>query len=177
MIDIGKAVIAAVLCRFETNETLFSYKDNWLRYIYNNLNTTFDDFGENKLSVVTFNYDRTVEHFLFQSLLYTYNKRTAACTEAMRQIPIIHLHGRLGNLAWQGPAARSYGQPLDAEGFRACKEGIKIIHEDITDGRDKDFLLAKNLMQSGKGIVFMGFGYYRINMDRLGIVDFTIRHI
>lgn len=59
---IGKAATAAVLVEYENPWRLFQYDDqNWLRYLYNNLNTSFDDFGSNKLSIVTFNYDRVVE--------------------------------------------------------------------------------------------------------------------
>jgi hypothetical protein len=33
--------------------------------MYDKMNTSFGEFGTNTLSITTFNYDRSVEHFLF----------------------------------------------------------------------------------------------------------------
>src|SRR5438094_371000 len=72
--QIGKAATAAVLIPYENESVLFRYDEGWLRYLYNHLNTSFEDFGENQLSIITFNYDRTVEHFLFTALKNIYRK-------------------------------------------------------------------------------------------------------
>ncbi len=85
------------------------------------------------------------------------------------KIPIIHLHGRLGFLAWQGKPARPYFHKFDKTDLQAAVEGIKIIHEDITDGRDKDFSTAKALMAEAEQVLFMGFGFNQTNIERLGI--------
>ena len=101
LIEIGKAVIACLLINKENVERLFRFDGrHWLRYLYNNLNATFEEFGGNKLSIVTFNYDRAVEHFLFTSLKNSYNKSDEECAKALSAIPIIHLHGSLGLLPW-----------------------------------------------------------------------------
>jgi hypothetical protein len=172
LIEIGKAVTAVVLIGYEDPDKLFRFEPpNWLRYIYNNLNTSFEDFGRNTLSFVTFNYDRTVEHFFFESLKRTYHKTDEECKSVLSQIPIIHLHGRLGFLPWQRPNGRPYSTLHDLDGIRASIDEIKIIHEDISDGRDKDFESAKQLMQNAYRILFLGFGYNRTNIERLGIAD------
>jgi hypothetical protein len=73
-IGIGKAASAQALVKFENNR-LFKYDDNWFRYLYNvHLATSFDKFSGNQLCVIPFNYDRTVEHFLFSSLKNGYGK-------------------------------------------------------------------------------------------------------
>ena len=102
-LSIGKAATACVLTRYENPSRLFRYDGhNWLRYLYNNLNTSFEEFGSNKLAIVTFNYDRVVEYFLFTSLKNTYGKSDEECRAALEKIPIIHLHGQLGGLPWAG---------------------------------------------------------------------------
>jgi hypothetical protein len=57
------------------------------------------------------------------------------------------------------------------ESLRIAAENIKIIHEDITDGRDKDFLLAKQLLAEADQIILLGFGYNSTNVGRLGIAN------
>jgi hypothetical protein len=166
--QIGKAAMAAILIPYEHEWHLFRYDQGWLRYLFNNLNTSFEDFGKNELSIITFNYDRTVEHFIFTALKNTYNKTDDEVRAVVEQIPIIHLHGRLGFLPWQGGRSRAYGVEVDKHALDVSIENIKIIHEDIK-GRDDDFTMAKALLDAADQILFMGFGYNKTNMDRLEI--------
>jgi hypothetical protein len=51
------------------------------------------------------------------------------------RIPIIHLHGQLGQLPWQGDKGRPFYHGIEAtDDLLPAIQGIKIIHEDITDG-------------------------------------------
>jgi hypothetical protein len=49
-----------------------------------------------------------------------------------------------------------------------ARQHIKIIHEN-TDGRDEDFKRANTLLNNAEQIVFLGFGYNPINLERLQI--------
>jgi hypothetical protein len=171
--EIGKAAIAAVLIPYESKAKLFAYEaDNWLRYVFNNLGSSFDDFRMGAISFVTFNYDRTVEHFLFSSLQNAFNKTDDECSALLSEaLPVVHLHGQLGSLPWQVKDGRGFAPHLDPATLRKGREGIKIIHEDIRDGRDKEFLRAKKLISGAQTILFMGFGYNKMNVERLGIRD------
>jgi hypothetical protein len=86
-------------------------------------------------------------------------------------IPIIHLHGSLGPLPWQHRHGRDYDVEIDTRLLKVATDSLKIIHEDITDGRDADFRRAKELLSQAEQIRFMGFGYNRINMERLGLAN------
>jgi hypothetical protein len=163
---VGKALIVASLIRFEVPDVIMKYdQQNWLRYIFNQLNTGFDEFSENEIAFVTFNYDRTVEWFIATSLANSFSKTIEECKPVLEAIPIIHLHGRLGYLPWEGKDGRAYNAVVDENSIR------KIIHEDINDGRDADFAKAKTLLKDAEKIYFMGFGFNKINVDRLGIAD------
>lgn len=170
LMPIGKAAIAAVMIAFQHGWHLLRYTPvSWLRYIYNNLNTSFDQFANNRISFITFNYDRTVEHFLFTVLRNTYNKTDEECCKILSQISIIHLHGSLGPLPWQDPSGVPYEATHSRQSMEAAVRCLKIIHEDIRDGRDADFQLAKRLMDQAERILFLGFGYYTTNMERLDL--------
>jgi hypothetical protein len=103
--QLGKAVIAATLIPHET-DAIFGYAaDNWLRYTYEKLDTGFeefgDNFGDNKVSFITFNYDRVIEWFFVTALSNSYHRSKRDCAAVLKSIPIIHLHGRLGYLPWE----------------------------------------------------------------------------
>jgi hypothetical protein len=171
--DIGIAAIAQALIRYENEGELFGFDEsNWLREMIIRLNTAFDDFGKNRLSFVTFNYDRTVEHFLFSSLKHGYGKTDEECAAVLDNIPVIHLHGRLGYLPWQSRSeSRAFHTDIDQQGLKAAIDNIKIIHEPITDGRDVDFKSAKAKLAEAEQVVVMGFGYNATNVERLGLAD------
>jgi hypothetical protein len=171
LIPIGKLATAHMLISRESAAKLFKYGDSWLRELYNRMNSTFDTFAKNKISFVTFNYDRCVEHFLFSALSNTYNRPTAEVKEVLESMPVVHLHGRLGALPWQDGPSRPFEIPISEDGLRIAADNIKIIHEDIKDGRDKDFARAQRLLMEADQILLMGFGYNSTNVERLGIRD------
>lgn len=176
-LKIGKAAIAISLIPYERTDHIFTFSpDNWLRYVFNQMSTSFDEFGKNPLSIVTFNYDRVVEHFLFTALKHSYGKSDKECIEVLNQIPIVHLHGRLGCLPWQGVGGRAFSHEADQQSLRVSIDNLKIIHEDITDGRDEDFTTAKRLLAQAQQIFFLGFGFNRTNVERLDIGKIDAGH-
>lgn len=100
--DIGKAVIAQFLIPWEREENLFRHDNkNWLRQLYGTMHSKPEDFGKNAVSFITFNYDRTVEHFFITSLMNSHALSETDAAVILQRIPIVHLHGRLGYLPWQ----------------------------------------------------------------------------
>jgi hypothetical protein len=101
--DIGKACIAFELLSRENLEIMWSSNRNWMKYLYQRMVTpTLEEFSQNEVGFITYNYDRTLEQFLHTSLMNTYDKDEASCAAILNGLPIIHLHGRLGYLPWQG---------------------------------------------------------------------------
>lgn len=166
-IPIGKAAIAATLIGFENENELFQRDGkSWYEYLFNQLNTTFDDFGKNKLSILTFNYDRSLEHFLLSSLKHTYDKSDGECAKKLREIPIVHLHGLIGNLSGFGGLFRNYDTEINPTTLRIAADGIKIVHEGIEN--DPQFEYAQRILSESQRICFLGFGFHPLNVKRLG---------
>jgi hypothetical protein len=171
LMEIGKLATAHRLISCENTKRLFTFDESWLRELYNRLNSTFDTFEKNRISFVTFNYDRSVEHFLFTALSNTYGRSIGEVKAVLDKIPIVHLHGRLGALPWQDGPSRPYEPSFNQKTLQIAADSIKIIHEDISDGRDKDFAKAKDLLMIADQVILMGFGYNAMNVERLGISD------
>jgi hypothetical protein len=170
LLDVGKAAIAFMLIQAEKEESLFTAEDyeNWYMYLYNNLNTTLADFEKNRLSILTYNYDRSLEHFLLTAIENSYgiSRRDAARTLAF--IPIVHLHGQLGALPEfeaSGSEYRPYVPTISLQALRVAAQGIRIIHEGI-DG-EPQFQKAHQLLHEAERVCFLGFGYDEINISRI----------
>lgn len=169
---IGKAAMADVLIRCETERRLWEdpkedpEEGNWYGHLFNLMTGNFEDFGENKLTVITYNYDRSLEHFLFVSLSKSYRKKDDQVAAQMAQVPIMHVHGILGALPWQeGRVKRAYGPDASPEEKMESAKMIRIVHEEADEKHA--FADAWKALQDAQRIYFLGFGYNEANLQRL----------
>ncbi|MCG2659562.1 MAG: hypothetical protein L6437_04880 [Kiritimatiellae bacterium] len=166
-IPIGKAAIASVLIPLENKAGLFRTGNGWYRYLFNQMNTEFEEFAQNKLSVITYNYDRSFEFYLLTAMKNSYSKSFEECIKQLNKIPLIHLHGSLGNLVGMGSDQLDYGSKLRPDALAVAGRNIRVIHENLDN--EPQFLEANKLICDAEIICFLGFGYDQINLDRLDI--------
>lgn len=165
-LKVGKAAIACALIPMESEQSFFSdNRWNWYEYFFNRLNARFEEFDKNSVSVLTFNYDRSLEHYLFIALKNAYGKTEAECAAKLHSVPIVHLYGHLGELPYLAAGGLEYGAIVNPENLMRCLEGIQIIHEDI--GSSRQFQRAHDLLRLAERICFLGFGYDSTNLERL----------
>jgi hypothetical protein len=180
---VGKVAIALSLLSKENPDVLldFDIRDKGIyHFLFNSLTTSWEEFKQNKFTIVTFNYDRSLEHFLFSALKHSYNKSDLDVAEAIQRIPIIHVHGSLGPLPWQASDGIDY-YPLFSRGDGPYEFGkrIKVASENIVivseaQPQSKEFDFAHKQIKEAERIYFLGFGYYRTNLERLGLKDLEI---
>lgn len=164
--DLGKAAMAACLIPGEQEGPLFGAKDRWYQQLFAALNAGPGDFAENKLSVITFNYDRSLEQYLHTCLTNSYGLSSPEAAKLVGSIPVIHVHGQLGKLPWMsgdGPS-RSYRPDLLPKSLEIARDSIRIVHEGIND---PIFQQASDILNAAQRIVFIGFGYDPTNVRRL----------
>lgn len=174
-IDIGKLTIMTVLAKFENKNKLLA-SDNWYRYLFERLNTIdLSDFGKN-LSIITFNYDRSIEVYLFEKIKETYHLGDKDAWKYLRQISIVHFHGKIGNLPWEHAFEnRDYGEILDTNKIVRSSQRIKIIHDPTVD-KSGVTMGSWQLFESAEYIFFLGFGYDPENMRRLRINTLNVEN-
>lgn len=171
--EIGKSVMGIELLHGEVHDSLWTSKNNWLTYLYGHMiGNTLEEFGNNKVAFITFNYDRCIEHFFFVSLKNSFGKSDEETAAVVNKITVVHLHGRLGRLPWQkGKASDSitFGDnQLDLRKMQVVTDEIKVVHEDhMLDGRDVDFKLAEVMLVQARRVYLMGFGFGARNVQRL----------
>ena len=169
LVTIGKYAIAAVLQVNERCETLHSCepKKHWYKYLLRMVNAPFDQFQDNKLSIITYNYDRSLEEFLFRALRVRAKGQHGDDEWARKlreSIPIVHLHGQLGShpqFAVDGTkVVVPYGDWGKGAFLKLAGDGIRIIHEDFDLDNDPVFQQAYRLLSQAKYVFFIGFGYH-----------------
>ena len=148
------------------------FSDDWYRYLWNQMcagitQGNLEDFAKNEISIVTFNYDLSLEHYLFTCLKNAYSVDAVKANELLRAISISHVYGSLshGEVGYMSP--RTYGAGGKALILQDAAS-IHIIDEQRSLEKkthyEIDYLFAK-----ASNICFLGFGFDSVNLARLGI--------
>lgn len=172
--DVGRAAIAYLILKAEGGANFTSTnEDHWYQYLVNRLtaDTDWDSFDPSWLSIVTFNYDRSLESYLCRALQATYGKSEQEVVERLQPLKIVHVYGTVG-------APFGYGVATDHVPFGPPREQLvgwvtpasKRIQV-IPEGRDDAPTLeqAQAMLTSAQRVCFLGFGFDAINMRRLGL--------
>jgi hypothetical protein len=171
-LNVGKLAIAYCLIPYEQEAHLyppFVDSGDWYEHLSEKLNASFDEFGDNKLSIITFNYDRSLEHYLFTSLRSLHGRSVDDCLAKLAKVPIIHLYCQLGTIPYPQRGSREY-LPLGGDEKKArdavldAAHGITLLHEAASD-----LVEAGKLLEAAKRICFLGFSYHPLNVSRLAI--------
>ena len=175
--EIGKMAISMTLMACEKSSKLLAITERgkgFYQYLFTLLRATWEEFVENKLSIITFNYDRSLEHYLFTALKYSYGKSDEQVAEVLSSIPIIHVHGSLGPLPWQSSNGRPYSEvnfpSYPDEAFKLAElasKNLLIVSEE--EKSTNEFNRAFDCLKSAKRIYFLGFGYHEPNLKKLKV--------
>lgn len=182
----GKVMIVYSLLKCE-NIAKFAYdktgSDNWYSYLLNDIVSGCenpDDIQNNKLNIITFNYDLSLDYCLMRKLTDTeFIRGNEAATTYINKLitsNIYHVYGKL----YQESHLDGYGhytennkqlQPETRNTRRLIKalqsyESIKSIYQE----RDKSGKYSE-LIASAKEIIIIGFGFDR---DNLNLLSFPI---
>jgi len=187
--EIGRRAIANVLLRKEKHEELFdTWIDKWLdpenkdkhwyQLLFSKLDAPFGDFEKNDLTIITFNYDRSLEYFLWEGMKAKYSDQDVlSALQKLRSISVIHVYGKLGDL----PVYDSNGPFVQYDLFGSgegrqwqeyvhdASQSIFTVHQ--AEEMEEVIIKAQESLLRAARIYFLGFGYDKINMERLFIRD------
>jgi hypothetical protein len=142
---------------------------DWNRYLFGYLRTpTPETFGQNRMKVVTFNFDRSFERQLFLMIRGTYGVSDDEAARLVGTIPILHIHGSLGGPRWLGkgrPDSRDYTPEATADQKRELLDKLTIIHEELAPTHHLE--QAHRWLSEAHTICFLGFGFHPTNIKRL----------
>ena len=141
-IDVGRWAIAMALLEAERKSNLKPGK-NWYKRLFTALDASYENFCKNRLKIITFNYDRSLEKYLSDVFPYKYKQeKSADCLKELKSLKVYHIYGSLGPLEWQCDKkedAVPYGTTVDYEtpGARAivhrAAQNIEILRPEKND--------------------------------------------
>lgn len=117
------------------------------------------------ISLIIFNYDRCVEHFLFYALQNYYRIPQETAADLVSQIQIYHPYGSVGCLPWAGSDdVMDFGIEPRPEQLLSLTNKIKTFAEG-TDPDSSDILEIKSHICNLNRLVFIGFAFHKLNMQ------------
>jgi hypothetical protein len=183
--EAGKAFIAR---RLLTDERNHRTKDPpvdppgaWYRELFTAmLGGNLEDFRANPLSILTYNYDRSLEAFFINALAAKYRRKSREeCAKALDCVGPWHLHGQLGGLPElpiPGAEPVEYGgspEGLTDSDIASAAKAIQIVDEPHPHG--EPFARARDAISTADRLVFLGFSFGVVNVGRLRLAD-CLRH-
>jgi hypothetical protein len=160
---LGKACIAACVGRAESEflrkilDSSFA-TDDWYTLFWNSLaNVSEAQFQSNKVAVITFTYDRSLEMFLSYAYSNTYGcDLKTGWSRVASAIKIVHVYGHLGDLSDEAKQRLEVGLEVNVEYLKSAQESIRVIGDRIQSStRDECGLL----IAEAERVCYLGFGF------------------
>lgn len=187
-----KVLIAKNILSLEDHQSIFNRKnDNWYRniisYLIRNANKEYETISEQPINFVTFNYDRTLEWFLYHGILSTFPKaqeNKVKYNEWFKKYcekRIYHVYGSLGEITERGLGMKTdinlketklNGRPKALFIYEASKMLTSIRYNEDTEIPKK----LKAMFNNTSRIYSIGFGYQLDNLKKLPIKERTPVH-
>lgn len=175
---VGKRVMAALLYA-EEKSARPPADDDWMSLVFENMASnaaTAEQFAQNPVTFVTFNYDRYLEYRFIRGLTARYRIDDRAAWEALKGLGFIHVHGSLGDLPAQRPQETRLGEvvPLGAPesdevytlglALPLAENSIRIVHDAAVGPA---YEAARAALTNAEQAIFLRFGFGRENVARL----------
>jgi hypothetical protein len=117
------------------------------------------------VTIVNFNYDRTIEQYLYWALQQRAGVVEQDARLAVSRLKIIRPYGSIGNLEWgENPAVRFGANEQDSNIFSVSKN-IRTFTEQTDHSTVQQAI--DDAMETAHVVVFLGFGFHQQNLALL----------
>lgn len=115
------------------------------------------------ITLIIFNYDRCIEHFIYHSLQNYYGISEGQAAELVKEINIYHPYGNVGTLPW-AKGTVEFGARLNSNQLLELSQKIKTFTEG-TDPESSEISEIRRHMSSANKVAFIGFAFHKLNMQ------------
>jgi hypothetical protein len=120
-----------------------------------------------RVAIISFNYDRCIEHYLYHALQNYYGMAAEEAAEALAILEIHHPYGRAGTLPWvDRENGIDFGATPSLAQLVALSKQLRTFTEGV-DPSTSDIAAIRALLASAKRIAFLGFAFHRLNLELL----------
>jgi hypothetical protein len=180
----GKLAIARAILLAEANSTLTIDRSN----VYNKLNfaknakSWFNGFFQlltencrieglparlRSIGVITFNYDRCFEHYVFNAIQNYYGVTAEKSSELLTNLEVHHPYGMVGALPWmRRQTSIDFGTEVHGNELVSVSQQLRTFTEG-TDPNVSDIDLVRATISDARRLTFLGFAFHRLNMELL----------
>lgn len=175
----GKLAIARAILMAEKDSSLWfdhrhaesfslaAVEQTWLSRFVNALTegvdaSNLDSIFEN-VTIISFNYDRCIKHFLRDALKTYYRLNDQSAADLLKSLRIFHPYGSTGELPWEERNGVSFGSDQLHGRLLPIAHKIKTFTEQIEDETLVEQMRLST--QSARQIIFLGFGFHRQNIE------------
>ncbi len=133
---------------------------DWVQQLWSQfLDCPLAEFENHKVAFITYNYDRLIEHVLWTAMSTIHSDR-AASRQALTRIPVLHLHGSLGQLQMGNDdptgSAVPFGINASASNLLRLSQNWKFVWERLQDS--PELQTAVEILARAERVVVMGLG-------------------
>ena len=106
-----------------------------------------------QVAIITFNYDRCIEHYLHGALQNYYGVSSQRAAEALKQLQVFHPYGSVGTLPWQQGEGIEFGASLHGRKLVQVSKGIRTFTEG-TDPEHSDVESIQSVLNKRAALLF-----------------------
>ena len=180
----AKAAITRCILKAEQNSTIYISESNfynvfdfdqnirsWHTLFFRilTINCSLKELSArlSNIAIVSFNYDRCIEHFLFHAIKSYYNISDSECTQILNSLEIYHPYGKVGELPnLSDHDLVQYGADVPPERLLMLSKQIRTFTESINK-ESSDILRIREVVSGAMNLVFLGFAFHSLNVDLL----------
>lgn len=182
--EVGKLAIASEILKAERASKLFisprnihnkldfqRVSDSWFNSFFQllALNAQEEDLAERlqRVRVVSFNYDRTIEHFLFHSIQNYYGCSPDRAADILKHLTVLHPYGKVGHLPWQNTGVCvPFGGDIHSSALLQVSKGLRTFTEGTSD-TESQIESIRSAVFDAEILTFLGFAYHELNLELL----------
>ncbi len=177
------AIVRAILEAEEKSDLYYDYiyanpkmidfeKSNeaWMKKFFSQLtrNRPKSDLENifDKITIISFNYDRCIEQYIFHALQNVYSIPDIEAFDLLESLEIYHPYGMVGKLKTNiNQSGVPFGTKLQPQELIKAAEDIRTYSEQVKDKKSLDKI--KDIIEVAEAIIFLGFAYHAQNIEIL----------
>jgi hypothetical protein len=124
------------------------------------------------VTLINFNYDRVLEHFLYSALQRKYGLNSSTSARVISGLSVIRPYDRVGALPWQVNEDSSVEQVIPFGATPNNNDQISLAQniKTFTEHGVSDSSIVP-ILEKARVVVFLGFGFHLQNMQLLRVRD------
>ncbi len=119
------------------------------------------------VAIVSFNYDRCIEHYLFLALQTLYGVSEEESARLVRSLEIYHPYGKVGDLPkFSSSQTIPFGADLNGQQLLEVSMQLRTFTEG-TDPDSSEIDVIRRIVAGAERILFLGFAFHDLNLSLL----------